>query len=199
MRKLLLTVLSLSAVLTTGCEDDCKSLYDVYKYVGEQRSSNEGVFVVTQDMCVESLPVYFSIIIRNDATLTVYGENADVDIEGALVFRDGGTLNVSNSLNVGTNIFFKGDGTLSTINVTESVTADEANADPGVPAVINYGNSQSIITLYRDVTLNEVQGLQIPNCQTLGDVDFRGSTFLDQRELPCNTQDTEEYKYVEVK
>ena len=198
MKKIALVIVLLTT-FTLSCNDDCTSTYDVYEYVGEQRSSNEGVLVVTEDMCVESLPVYFSIIIRNDATLTVYGENLDVDIEGTLVFNDGGTLNVSNSLNVGTNIFFKGDGTLSTINVTESVTADEANADPGVPAVINYGNSQSIITLYRDVTLNEVQGLQIPNCQTLGDVDFRGSTFLDQRELPCNTQDTEEYKYVEVK
>lgn len=110
-------VLALFTIFALSCDDDCTSTYDVYEYVGEQRSSNEGVLVVTEDMCVESLPVYFSIIIRNDATLTVYGENLDVDIEGTLVFNDGGTLNVSNSLNVGTNIFFKGDNSLSTINV----------------------------------------------------------------------------------
>lgn len=191
-------VLALFTIFALSCDDDCTSTYDVYEYVGEQRSSNEGVLVVTEDMCVESLPVYFSIIIRNDATLTVYGENLDVDIEGTLVFNDGGTLNVSNSLNVGTNIFFKGDNSLSTINVEKAIVADEANADPGVTAVINYGLFASIPTIYRDVTLNEVSDLEIEECQTLGIIDIEGYRYLGRLDYKCNMKDTPEFKYIEV-
>mgnify|MGYP003123478269 FL=1 len=191
-------VLALFTIFALSCDDDCTSTYDVYEYVGEQRSSNEGVLVVTEDMCVESLPVYFSIIIRNDATLTVYGENLDVDIEGTLVFNDGGTLNVSNSLNVGTNIFFKGDGSLSTINVEKAIVADEANADPGVPAVINYGLFASIPTIYRDVTINEVTDLEIESCQTLAVNDIEGYRYLGRIDYKCNMKDTPEFKYIEV-
>tara|TARA_R100000951_G_scaffold34914_2_gene29604 strand:+ start:11739 stop:12329 length:591 start_codon:yes stop_codon:yes gene_type:complete len=191
-------VLALFTIFALSCDDDCTSTYDVYEYVGEQRSSNEGVLVVTEDMCVESLPVYFSIIIRNDATLTVYGENLDVDIEGTLVFNDGGTLNVSNSLNVGTNIFFKGDGSLSTINVEKAIVADEANADPGVPAVINYGLFASIPTIYRDVTLNEISDLEIESCQTLAVNDIEGYRYLGRIDYKCNMKDTPEFKYIEV-
>ncbi len=199
MKKILLAILvALLTALAFSCDDDCTSTYDVYEYVGEQRSSNEGVLVVTEDMCVESLPVYFSIVIRNDATLTVYGENADVDIEGTLVFNDGGTLNVSNSLNVGTNIFFKGDGTLSTINVVQAMIADEANADPGVTAVINYGLFASIPTIYRDVTINEVEDLEIESCQTLGVNDIEGYRYLGRIDYKCNMKDTPEFKYIEV-
>jgi len=191
-------VLALFTIFALSCDDDCTSTYDVYEYVGEQRSSNEGVLVVTEDMCVESLPVYFSIIIRNDATLTVYGENLDVDIEGTLVFNDGGTLNVSNSLNVGTNIFFKGDGSLSTINVEKAIVADEANADPGVPAVINYGLFASIPTIYRDVTINEISDLEIESCQTLAVNDIEGYRYLGRIDYKCNMKDTPEFKYIEV-
>ncbi len=197
MKKIALVIVLLTT-FTLSCNDDCTSTYDVYEYVGEQRSSNEGVLVVTEDMCVESLPVYFSIIIRNDATLTVYGENLDVDIEGTLVFNDGGTLNVSNSLNVGTNIFFKGDGSLSTINVEKAIVADEANADPGVPAVINYGFFASIPTIYRDVTINEVPDLEIESCQTLGVNDIEGYRYLGRIDYKCNMKDTPEFKYIEV-
>lgn len=191
-------VLALFTIFALSCDDDCTSTYDVYEYIGEQRSSNEGVLIVTDDMCVESLPVYFSIIIRNDATLTVYGENLDVDIEGTLVFNDGGTLNVSNSLNVGTNIFFKGDNSLSTINVEKAIVADEANADPGVTAVINYGLFASIPTIYRDVTLNEVSDLEIEECQTLGIIDIEGYRYLGRLDYKCNMKDTPEFKYIEV-
>jgi len=197
MKKIALVIVLLTT-FTLSCDDDCTSTYDVYEYVGEQRSSNEGVLVVTEDMCVESLPVYFSIIIRNDATLTVYGENLDVDIEGTLVFNDGGTLNVSNSLNVGTNIFFKGDGSLSTINVEKAIVADEANADPGVPAVINYGLFASIPTIYRDVTINEVTDLEIESCQTLAVNDIEGYRYLGRIDYKCNMKDTPEFKYIEV-
>ncbi len=191
-------VLALFTIFALSCDDDCTSTYDVYEYIGEQRSSNEGVLIVTDDMCVESLPVYFSIVIRNDATLTVYGENLDVDIEGTLVFNDGGTLNVSNSLNVGTNIFFKGDNSLSTINVEKAIVADEANADPGVTAVINYGLFASIPTIYRDVTLNEVSDLEIEECQTLGIIDIEGYRYLGRLDYKCNMKDTPEFKYIEV-
>ena len=197
MKKIALVIVLLTT-FTLSCDDDCTSTYDVYEYVGEQRSSNEGVLVVTEDMCVESLPVYFSIIIRNDATLTVYGENLDVDIEGTLVFNDGGTLNVSNSLNVGTNIFFKGDGSLSTINVEKAIVADEANADPGVPAVINYGLFASIPTIYRDVTINEISDLEIESCQTLAVNDIEGYRYLGRIDYKCNMKDTPEFKYIEV-
>ena len=191
-------VLALFTIFALSCDDDCTSTYDVYEYIGEQRSSNEGVLIVTDDMCVESLPVYFSIVIRNDATLTVYGENLDVDIEGTLVFNHGGTLNVSNSLNVGTNIFFKGDNSLSTINVEKAIVADEANADPGVTAVINYGLFASIPTIYRDVTLNEVSDLEIEECQTLGIIDIEGYRYLGRLDYKCNMKDTPEFKYIEV-
>ncbi len=191
-------VLALFTIFALSCDDDCTSTYDVYEYIGEQRSSNEGVLIVTDDMCVESLPVYFSIVIRNDATLTVYGENLDVDIEGTLVFNDGGTLNVSNSLNVGTNIFFKGDNSLSTINVEKAIVADEANADPGVTAVINYGLFASIPTIYRDVTLNEISDLEIEECQTLGIIDIEGYRYLGRLDYKCNMKDTAEFKYIEV-
>jgi len=199
MKKILLAiVIALLTAFMFSCDDDCTSTYDVYEYVGEQRSSNEGVLVVTEDMCVESLPVYFSIIIRNDATLTVYGENADVDIEGNLVFNDGGTLNISNSLNVDGNIFFKGDNSLSTINVALAMVADEANADPGVTAVINYGLFVSIPTIYRDVTINEVEDLEIESCQTLGVSDIEGYRYLGRLDYKCNMKDTPEFKYIEV-
>lgn len=197
MKKIALVIVLLTA-FTLSCDDDCTSTYDVYEYVGEQRSSNEGVLIVTEDMCVESLPVYFSIVIRNDATLTVYGENLDVDIEGTLVFNDGGTLNVSNSLNVGTNIFFKGDGSLSTINVEKAIVADEANADPGVPAVINYGLFASIPTIYRDVTITEITDLEIESCQTLAVNDIEGYRYLGRLDYKCNMKDTPEFKYIEV-
>jgi hypothetical protein len=197
MKKIALVIVLLTT-FTLSCNDDCTSTYDVYEYVGEQRSSNEGVLIVTEDMCVESLPVYFSIVIRNDATLTVYGENLDVDIEGTLVFNDGGTLNVSNSLNVGTNIFFKGDGSLSTINVEKAIVADEANADPGVPAVINYGLFASIPTIYRDVTITEITDLEIESCQTLAVNDIEGYRYLGRLDYKCNMKDTPEFKYIEV-
>ena len=197
MKKIALVIVLLTT-FTLSCNDDCTSTYDVYEYVGEQRSSNEGVLIVTEDMCVESLPVYFSIVSRNDATLTVYGENLDVDIEGTLVFNDGGTLNVSNSLNVGTNIFFKGDGSLSTINVEKAIVADEANADPGVPAVINYGLFASIPTIYRDVTITEITDLEIESCQTLAVNDIEGYRYLGRLDYKCNMKDTPEFKYIEV-
>ena len=128
----------------------------------------------------------------------MYGENLDVDIEGTLVFNDGGTLNVSNSLNVGTNIFFKGDGSLSTINVEKAIVADEANADPGVPAVINYGLFASIPTIYRDVTITEITDLEIESCQTLAVNDIEGYRYLGRLDYKCNMKDTPEFKYIEV-
>ncbi len=195
MKKLLVVLLGLFIM---GCSDDCTSTYDVYEYVGEQRSSNEGVLIVSQDMCVESLPVYFSIIIKNNSTLTVYGENEDVNTEGSLTFDNGGTLNVSNSLLVGNKIYFNKAGSSGTINAVDRVVAEEINAKSGVSAVVNYGSVQDEITSFGDVTQNYVSGLEIDQCQTLSDNSVQGHRYLGRRDSKCNMQDTPEFKYVEV-
>ena len=199
MKKLLL-LLPIMAILFTGCEDNCEAEYNVFKRVDTSSvelpvtySSNE-VLLVLEDMTIDGDISYFSIIVKNGATLTV---NGNINTNGSVVIDNGGVINVLGSLTVNTNIFFKGNPGIYIINVTIGVIAEEANAEGGITAFINYGLFESIQNMYGsgDIFLNQDS--------TLDDGEnFEGKyTFLKKETLFCDQSeysDDKLYKYERI-
>ncbi len=189
--KFLLKVGGLIAfALLTSCSDDCTQEYDVYKRV-DSRSTDNTALIITEDTCLVSTTDYSVIQIRNNAVLTLTGD--DVVVQASVTFTGSGTLNVEESLLIGNNIFFLGEGAV--VNVGKGLVLGHAVDQGGFGAEINYCNFQSIQIVDNGITVSQDCSIEFLDCETLGDTDVSGLTYVGRVETECGKQDTTEYVY----
>lgn len=186
--------LALGLTTVTSCDDDCTSTYDVYEYVGDSRSTDATALIILEDTCMESITDYSVIQIRNNATLTLLGD--DVNVQASVTFTDGGTLNVEKSLIISNDIFFLGDG--ATVNVGLGLVVGHAVDQGNFGGEINYCVFSSIQILDPGVISTQNCNITFESCETLSDTSIQGYRYLGRLDYKCNMKDTPEFKYVEL-
>ena len=184
-------VLLISLIFMFSCDDECIDTYEVYKKI-ESRSTEANALIIFEDTCLESAGEYSVIQIRNNAVLTLTGD--DVVVQASITFTDGGTLNIENSLIIGNDIFFLGEGAV--VNVGGGIVLGHAVDQGDLGGEINYCVFASIQILDPGIIDMQDCSIEFENCQTLSDTDFEGYTYWSTLDLPCDTKDSDEYKYI---
>ncbi len=194
LKVIALLVAAFAVATFYSCDDDCTSTYDVYEYVGDSRSTDNTALIITEDTCLVSVTDYSVIQIRNNAVLTLTGD--DVVVQASVTFTGSGTLNVEESLLIGNNIFFLGEGAV--VNVGKGLVLGHAVDQGGFGGEINYCTFASIQILDSGVEDNQNCNIAFESCDTLSDNSIQGYRYLGRIDYKCNMQDTPEFKYVEL-